>query len=93
MASPFSPSLQVRVEKLRHKKQVADNYFSRGAQIKAILHWLKIGNHASKFFFLALHVKNSSPRIKKIKYGIQVISELPDILQAFVQHYEQVFTA
>lgn len=37
-ANPFSPSLQVRVADLRHKKQVAENYAAIGAQIKVRLH-------------------------------------------------------
>lgn len=70
MANPFSPSLQVRVEKLRHKKQIANSYVARGVQIKARLNWLKFGDHASKEVFFALHARNSSPGIKKIKDGI-----------------------
>lgn len=67
VASPFSPSLQVRVVELRHKKKITDNYAARGVQIKARLHWLKVGDHASKEYFLALRARRSSPGIKKFK--------------------------
>lgn len=41
---------------------------------------------------MVLHTHHSSPGIKCIKEGHTVLFELPDILQAFMQHYEKVFT-
>ena len=36
--NPFDVDLQVQLAKIRHDKQIADNYAARGAQIKARLH-------------------------------------------------------
>ena len=52
--NPFDVDLQVQLAKLYHDKQVADNYVARGAQLKAHLHWLEVGDKASKEFFHAL---------------------------------------
>lgn len=51
-----------------------------------------MGDTASKEFFLALHSRHTSVGIKKIKEGQALLTKLPDVLQAFVRHYEKVFT-
>jgi hypothetical protein len=91
--NPFDVGIQTRVAQLRHQKQIADNFAARGAQIKARLHWLEIGDQASKEFFSALRARHSAVGIKRIREGQNLLCTLPDILQAFVHHYEQVFTA
>lgn len=90
--NPFDSTLQLRLAKLHHQKQVTDSHSARGAQFKARLHWLKVGDRASKEFFLALRAHYTSVGIKKIKEGQALLTELPDIFQAFVYHYEKVFT-
>ena len=52
-----------------------------------------VGNQVSKEFFQVLRAYHTSARIKRIKEGQVVLIELPHILQAFVCHYEKVFTA
>lgn len=49
--NPFSISLKAEVAQLRKKKQIVDNYATRGAQIKARIHWLKVGDQTSKGVF------------------------------------------
>lgn len=68
--NPFDSTLQLHLAQLRHQKQVADSHSTRGAQIKARLHWLKVGDRASKESFLALCFHHTSIGIKKIKRGM-----------------------
>ena len=91
--NPFDADLHVQLAKLCHDKQVVDNYAARGAQLKAHLHWLEVGDKASKEFFHALWARHTNVGIKKLKQGMIVLSSLPDILQAFVLHYENVFAS
>lgn len=91
--NPFDSTLQLRLAQLCHQKQVVDSHSDKGAQIKARLHWLKVGDRASEEFFRALRAHHTSVGIKKIKEGQALLAELPEILQAFVHHYEKVFTA
>ena len=51
--NPFDVDLQIHLAKLRHDKKIDDTYAARGAQIKACLHWLEVGDKASKEFFQA----------------------------------------
>lgn len=67
--NPYDSNLQLRLAQLHNQKQVADSHSARGAQIKARLHWLKVGDRASKEFFLALCARHTSIGIKKIKEG------------------------
>lgn len=91
--NPFDTELQLKLAKLRHEKKIADAYAARGAQIKARLHWLEVGDKVSKEFFQALKARHTNAGIQKIKQGLDTLTELPTILQAFVQHYEQVFAS
>lgn len=91
--NPFDVDLKIQLAKLRHDKQVVDNYASQGAQIKARLHWLEVGDKALKEFFQALRARHTNLRIKKIKQGTSILSSLPNILQDFVHHYENVFAS
>ena len=65
--NPFDTDLQVQLAKLRHDKQVADNYAAWGAQLKARLHWLEVGDKALKEFFHALHGCHTNVGIQKLK--------------------------
>lgn len=65
--NPFDVDLQVNLSKLHHDKQIADNYTAHGAQIKARLHWLKVGDKASKELFQALRARHTNAGINKIK--------------------------
>ncbi len=91
--NPYDVDLQLQLAKLRHEKQIVDNYAAREAQIKARLHWLEVGDKALKEFFQALRACHTNIGIKKIKYGTDVLSSLPDILKALVLHYENVFAS
>ena len=91
--NPFDADLQVQLAKLRHDKQVADNYAARGAQLKARLHWLEVGDKASKEFFHALQARHTNVGIKKIKDGMIILSSLPNIPQEFFHHYENIFAS
>lgn len=88
---PFHANFQIQLAKLCHDKQIEDNYAARGAQIKARLHWLEVGDKDSKEFFQALRDNHTKVGIKKIKQGNTILSNLLDILQAFLHHYENVF--
>ena len=65
--NPFDVYLQVQLAKLFYDKQVADNYAAQGAQLKACLHWLEVGDKASKEFFHALRARHTNVGIKKLK--------------------------
>lgn len=51
-----------------------------------------VGDQASKKFFNVLWARHSIVGIKRIHQGQHTLCKLPDILQAFVHHYEKVFT-
>ena len=65
----------------------------RGAQIKAHLHWLQVGDKASKEFFNIVQARYFVVGIKHIREDQQVLSYLPIMLLAFVHHCEKVFTS
>ena len=69
-----------------------DNYVSLGGQIKSCLYWLEVANKALKEFFQALQAYHTNFRIIKIKQSTSILSSLPNILEAFVHHYKNVFS-
>ena len=91
--NPFDMDLQIWLTNLHNQKQVLENYIARGAQLKARLHLLAIGDQASKEFFNALRACHSVLGIKFIRVCQHTFYELPDILQAFIHHYEIFFIA
>lgn len=64
--NPFDIELQTRVANLFHQKQVVDNYATYGAQLKAYLHWLEVGDQASKEFFNVLRAHHTMVGIQHI---------------------------
>ncbi len=51
---PFDVDVQIQLSKLHHDQQISDNFAAWGAEIKAHLHWLKVGDKALKEFYQGL---------------------------------------
>lgn len=49
--SPFNPDLQTHMVKIQHELRLVDLYEAKGAQLKDLMHWLKVGDRISKDFF------------------------------------------
>lgn len=89
----FNLDLQLWLANLHNQKKLSDKYTTKGAQFKAHFHWLEVGDQALKELFQSLRAHHTSVAVKKIKEYQQIFSDLSNILQAFVCHYEKVFTA
>ena len=53
-ASPFNSIAQSQVSSIRHELKKVDLYEAKGAQLRARMHWLKVGDRVTKEFFQRL---------------------------------------
>lgn len=90
-ASPFNLELQFHVAYIHHELKLVELYEMKGAQLKAHLHWIQIGDQVTKDLFQKLHPPRQAPQFKSLQVdGTQVIT-LPKITKAFITHYSYIF--